>query len=71
MIKRLIAFVEDTSSIRSAAAIVAGVLVTVLGHSTIVTAVVDGVAGLVVVVDTAYTAAHKTPAAKTTTTQPT
>ena len=40
-------------------------------HSTIVTAVVDGVAGLVVVVDTAYTAAHKTPAAKTTTTQPT
>lgn len=54
MLSKILAFLGDPADVRSVAAIVAGVLITVLNpaHSALVTAVVDGVAGLVVSIDT-------------------
>ena len=69
MLSRLLAVLGDPADVRSIAAIVAGVLITVLdpAHSALVTAVVDGVAGLIVAVDTltvpARAAGRATPSA--------
>ena len=57
MLSKILAFLGDPADVRSVAAIVAGVLITILNpaHSALVTAVVDGVAGLVVTIDVATT----------------
>lgn len=53
MLSKLLAYLGNPTDVRSFAAIVLGILVTVVGHqSALVTAVVDGVAGLIVSVDT-------------------
>ena len=53
MLSKLIEILGTGTDVRSVAAIVLGVLTTVIGHnSVIVKAVVDGVAGLIVLVDT-------------------
>ncbi len=53
MLTSLLNALGTATDVRSIAAIVLGVLTTVLGHdSVIVTAVVDGIAGLIVLVDT-------------------
>lgn len=53
MLTKLFEVLGTATDVRSAAAIVLGILTTVLGHnSVIVKAVVDGVAGLIVLVDT-------------------
>ena len=55
MLSKILAFLGDPADVRSVAAVIAGALITVLSpaHSALVTAVVDGVAGLVVAVDVA------------------
>jgi hypothetical protein len=59
MLSQLLGFLGTSTDVRSVAAIVLGVLTTVVGHnSTIVKSVVDGVAGLIVLVDTYQS--HKT-----------
>jgi hypothetical protein len=73
MISQLFAFLGNPADVRSAAAIVLGVLTTVLhpGNSTSVTIVVDAVAGLIVAIDVAFlhkrAAASSPPAASTST----
>ena len=63
MLTKLFEVLGTATDVRSAAAIVLGILTTVLGHnSVIVTAVVDGIAGLIVLVDTFQI--HKTQQAK-------
>ncbi len=58
MLTQFLNMVGTATDVRSVAAIVLGVLTTVVGHnSVIVKAVVDGVAGLIVLVDTYQ--AHK------------
>lgn len=53
MLSKLLAYLGNPTDVRSLAAIILGILVTVVGHqSSLVTAVVDGVSGLVVSVDT-------------------
>ena len=53
MLSKLIEILGTGTDVRSVAAIVLGVLTTVIGHnSVIVKSVVDGVAGLIVLVDT-------------------
>ena len=53
MFTKILDVLGTATDVRSLAAIVLGVLTTVVGHqSVIVTAVVDGVAGLIVLVDT-------------------
>lgn len=65
MLSKLLAYLGDPTDVRSLAAIILGILVTVVGHqSQLVTAVVDGVAGLIVSVDTL---GHHVAKAKTTT----
>ena len=59
MLTQLLNLIGTATDVRSIAAIVLGVLTTVVGHnSVIVKSVVDGVAGLIVLVDTYE--AHKT-----------
>lgn len=59
MLSQFLSFLGTATDVRSVAAIVLGVLTTVVGHnSVVVKAVVDGVAGLIVLVDTYQ--AHKT-----------
>ena len=59
MLTQLLNFIGTATDVRSIAAIVLGVLTTVVGHnSVIVKAVVDGVAGIIVLVDTFQV--HKT-----------
>ena len=55
MLSKLLHVLGDPADVRSIGAAVAGVLVTILGHSTVVIGVVDGVAGLIIAVDTAMT----------------
>ncbi|MDA8311021.1 MAG: hypothetical protein M0Z46_10505 [Actinomycetota bacterium] len=63
MLSKILEVLGTATDVRSLAAIVLGVLTTVVGHqSVIVTAVVDGVAGLIVLVDTFQI--HKTQQAK-------
>lgn len=63
MFTKILDVLGTATDVRSLAAIVLGVLTTVVGHqSVIVTAVVDGVAGLIVLVDTFQL--HKTAQAK-------
>ncbi len=59
MLSQFLAFLGTATDVRSVAAIVLAVLTTVVGHnSVIVKSVVDGVAGVIVLVDTWQ--AHKT-----------
>ncbi|MDA8312831.1 MAG: hypothetical protein M0Z46_19910 [Actinomycetota bacterium] len=59
MLTQFLNMIGTATDVRSVAAIVLGVLTTVLGHnSVVVKAVVDGVAGLIVLVDTYES--HKT-----------
>ncbi len=59
MLSQFLSFLGTATDVRSVAAIVLGVLTTVVGHnSVVVKSVVDGVAGLIVLVDTYQ--AHKT-----------
>ena len=63
MLSKILEVLGTATDVRSLAAIVLGVLTTVVGHqSVIVTAVVDGIAGLIVLVDTFQI--HKTQQAK-------
>jgi len=63
MLTNLLNMLGTATDVRSLAAIVLGVLTTVVGHnSVIVKALVDGVAGVIVLVDTYQT--HKTAQAK-------
>ena len=53
MFSRFLELLGTATDVRSLAAVVLGVLLTVLGHqSVIVTSVVDGLAGVIVLVDT-------------------
>lgn len=54
MLTKLIEALGDPADVRSVAAIVAGVLVTIFGHSAQVASVVDASAGLIVAIDTAF-----------------
>lgn len=59
MLTQFLSFLGTATDVRSVAAIVLGVLTTVVGHnSVVVKSVVDGIAGLIVLVDTYQ--AHKT-----------
>ena len=63
MLSQVLGILGTATDVRSIAAIVLGVLTTVLGHnSVVVTGVVDGMAGLIVLVDTWQV--HKTKQAK-------
>lgn len=69
MLSQFLSFLGTATDVRSVAAIVLGVLTTVVGHnSVVVKAVVDGVAGLIVLVDTYQ--AHKTKQVATATATP-
>ncbi|MHB1475647.1 MAG: hypothetical protein ACYCV4_18895 [Dermatophilaceae bacterium] len=71
MLSKLLAALGNANDVRSFAAVVAAVLTTIFNpaHSTVVTSIVDGLAGGIVMVDTALVhLMHRTPAATTTTT---
>lgn len=70
MLSQFLSFLGTATDVRSVAAIVLGVLTTVVGHnSVVVKSVVDGVAGLIVLVDTYQ--AHKTKQALAAASKPT
>ena len=69
MLSQFLNLLGTGTDVRSVAAIVLGVLTTVIGHnSVIVKAVVDGVAGIIVLVDTFQL--HKTTQAKVAASKP-